>query len=83
MAEMTEQEAIDRLARNGMVITPHNITCMQFYTGLEKSGADAFLLSTVCFEGSPAQKAAQEADAEMNECVITEDIMRNAQGSTK
>lgn len=57
---MKPAEAVARLERNKMIVTEHNISCMQFYTALEEMGATN-LLDTVCFEGSPAQKAAREA----------------------
>lgn len=58
---MTREDAIARLVKHEMVVTEHNISCMQFYNSLEVTGGHA-LLDTVCFEGSEAQKWAKEMD---------------------
>jgi hypothetical protein len=61
---VTNEEAISRLERNSMIVNDHNISCMHFYTALESMGATD-LLDTVCFEGSDAQKMAQEIDEKL------------------
>jgi transcriptional regulator of met regulon len=56
-----EETLEDRLKAKGHAITNHNLLCEQFLVALEQAGVKD-MLDTICYEGSPAQKAAHEFD---------------------